>query len=44
MTTVHVLRDLGEQMGLSGTDLKDFIGEKQEAEREERNKQRGKTA
>jgi len=27
MTTVHVLRDLGEQMGLSGTDLKDFIGE-----------------
>jgi len=31
---VQVLRDLGEQMDLSGTDLRDFIREQEEAERE----------
>jgi len=40
MTTVQILKELGEQMGLKGTDLKYFIKEQQEIEREERNKQR----
>ena len=40
MTTVQVCKELGEQMGLKGTDLKDFIKEQQEIEREERTKQR----
>ena len=39
-TSVQTLKDLGEQMGLNGTDLKDFIKEQQELERDERNKQR----
>jgi len=39
-TSVQTLKDLGEQMGLKGTDLKDFIKEQQELERDERNKQR----
>ena len=40
MTTVQTLKDLGEQMGLKGTELKDFIREQQTLEREEREKQR----
>jgi len=34
------LKEIGEQMGLKGTDLKDFIREQQTLEREEREKQR----
>jgi len=40
MTTVKVLEELAEQMGLKGTDLRDFIKEQQEMEIEERTKQR----
>jgi len=40
MATVQVLKDLGEQMGLKGTELRDFIKEQQDLEREERNQQR----
>ena len=40
MTTVQALEDLGEQMGLKGTDLRDFIKEQQVLEREERDRQR----
>ena len=40
MTTVQTLKEIGEQMGLKGTDLKDFIREQQTLEREEREKQR----
>jgi len=40
MATVQILKDLGEQMGLKGTELKDFIKEQQELEREERNRLR----
>ena len=34
MATVQILKDLGEQMGLKGTELKEFIKEQQELERE----------
>jgi len=34
MATVQALKDLGEQMSLKGTDLRDFIKEQQELERE----------
>jgi len=37
MATVQILKDLGEQMGLNGTELKEFIKEQQELEREESN-------
>jgi len=40
MATVQILTDLGEQMGLKGTELKDFIKKQQELEREERNRLR----
>jgi len=36
MASVQILKDLGEQMDLKGTELKDFIKERQELEREER--------
>jgi len=39
MTTVQVLKQLGEQISLKGTDLKDFIKEQEEIEREQRTKQ-----
>ena len=35
-TSVQTLKDLGEQMGLKGTHLKDFIKEQQELERDEK--------
>jgi len=38
MAMVHVLKDLGEQMGLEGTELRDFLTEQQDLEREERNR------
>jgi len=34
------LKEIGEQIGLKGTELKDFIREQQTLEREEREKQR----
>jgi len=40
MTTIQVLKDMGEQMGLKGNDLRDFIKEQQAFERKEREKQR----
>jgi len=40
MATVQTLRDLGEQMGLKGTEFRDFIKEQQDLEREARNQQR----
>ena len=40
MATVQTLKDLGEQMGLKGTELNDFIKEQQDLEREERNRLR----
>jgi len=40
MATVHTLKDLGEQMGLKGTELRDFIKEQQGLEREERHRLR----
>ena len=40
MTTIQVLKDMGEQMGLKGNDLRDFMKEQQAFEREEREKQR----
>ena len=40
MATVQTLKGLGEQMGLKGTELRDFIQEQQDVEREERNQQR----
>jgi len=39
MTTVQILKDLGEQMGLKGTELRDFIKEQQDLEIEERSQQ-----
>jgi len=39
-TSVQVPKELGEQMGLKGIELRDFIKEQQEMEREERTKQR----
>jgi len=39
MATVQTLKDLGEQMGLKGTELSDFI-KQQDFEREERNRLR----
>jgi len=38
MTTVQTLKEIGEQKGLKGTELKDFIREQQTLEREERKK------
>jgi len=38
--TVQVLKELGEQTGLKGTELKNFIKEHEDLEREERNRQR----
>jgi len=40
MATVQILKDLGEQMGLKGTELRNFIKEQQDLDREERNQQR----
>jgi len=40
MATVQTLKDLCEQMGLKGTELRDFTKEQQDLEREERNQQR----
>ena len=40
-TSVQVLKELGEQMGLKGIELRDFIKEQQNVEREDRTKQRG---
>jgi len=37
---VQTLTELGEQTGLKGTELKDFVREQQTLEREEREKQR----
>jgi len=39
-TNVQTLKELGEEMGLKGAELKEFIKEQQDLEREERNKQR----
>ena len=39
-TSVQVLKELGEQMGFKGIELRDFIKEQQEMEREERTRQR----
>jgi len=38
MATVQTLKDFREQMGLKGTDLRDFITEHEDLEREERNR------
>ena len=38
--TVQHLKALGEEMGLSGSDLKEFVQGQQDREREERQKQR----
>ena len=43
MTTIQVLKGLGDQLGLEGTDLRDFIKEQQYLEREERTKEREET-
>ena len=40
MAIIQILKDLGEQMGLKGTELRDFIKEQQDLDREERNQQR----
>jgi len=40
VTSVQVLKELGEQMGLKGIELRDFIKEQREMEREERTKRR----
>lgn len=40
MTTIQALKELGEQLGLEGTDLRDFVKEQQYLEREERTKER----
>jgi len=40
MTTVQELMKLGEQMNLTGADLKEFIKEQQMLAREEREKER----
>jgi len=40
MATVQILKDLDEQMGLKGTEVRDFIKEQQDLEREETNQQR----
>jgi len=40
MTTVEILKDLGEQMGLKGIELRDFIKVQQDLESEETNQQR----
>jgi len=39
-TSVQVLKELGEQMGFKGIELREFIKKQQEMEREERTKQR----
>ena len=40
MTSLQELKQLGEEIGLSGNDLKEFIKEQQDSEREERYQQR----
>jgi len=40
MASVQTLKELGEQMGFKGTELREFIKEQQDLEREERNQQR----
>jgi len=40
MATVQTLKNLGEQMGLKGTELRDFIKEQQDLDIEERNRLR----
>jgi len=40
MATVQTLKDLGEQICLKGTELRDFIKEQQDLEREEMNRLR----
>ena len=37
MASVQTLKELGEQMGLKGTELRQFIKEQQDLVREERN-------
>jgi len=40
MTSIQTLKDLGEQMGLKGTELRDFIKEHQDVDREDKNRLR----
>jgi len=40
MATIQILKDLGKQMGVKGTELRDLIKGQQNLEREERNQQR----
>jgi len=40
MASVQTLKELGEQMGSKGTEMRDFIKEQQDLEIEERNQQR----
>jgi len=40
MVSIQTLKDLGEQMGLKGTKLRDFIKKQQDLDREERNRLR----
>ena len=40
MTSVQELKEIGEAMGLKGSELRDFIKDQQDREREERQKQR----
>ena len=39
MTTVQTLKEIGDQMGLRGTDLKDFIREQQTLEKKGKNRE-----
>jgi len=40
MASVQTLKDLGEQMGLKGTELRDFIKEQQDLDTKERSRLR----
>jgi len=40
MTTIQALKDLGESMGLKGTELREFIKEQQDLARKVRAKER----
>jgi len=40
MASIQTLKDLGQQMGLKGTELKVFIKGLQDLDREEKNQQR----
>jgi len=43
MASVQTMKDLGEQMGLKGTELRKFIKEQHDLEREESSQQRNMT-